>query len=80
MKEEKSYKISVYPLILMVRFYQRCISPYLGKNCRYHPTCSQYMIEALVIHGIFKGLLLGTKRILRCHPWAGSGYDPVPKK
>ena len=63
-----------------MRFYQRCISPYLGKNCRYHPTCSQYMIEALMIHGIFKGLLLGTKRILRCHPWASSGYDPVPKK
>lgn len=48
--------------------------------CRYQPTCSQYMIEAIETHGVIKGVCLGTKRILRCHPWGGSGYDPVPPK
>ena len=56
------------------------LSPFLGKNCRFHPTCSNYMIEALKIHGLFVGLWLGMKRILRCHPWGKSGFDPVPKK
>ena len=64
----------------MVRFYQLAISPWLGSNCRYQPTCSSYMIEALKEHGLLKGLWLGTKRIGRCHPWGGHGYDPVPKK
>ena len=64
----------------MVRFYQLAISPWLGSNCRYQPTCSSYMIEALKEHGLVKGLWLGTKRIGRCHPWGSSGYDPVPKK
>ena len=63
----------------MVRFYQLAISPWLGSNCRYQPTCSSYMIEALKEHGLLKGLWLGTKRIGRCHPWGGHGYDPVPK-
>ena len=48
--------------------------------CRYRPTCSQYFIEALQIHGVVKGSYLGIRRILRCHPWGGSGYDPVPVK
>ncbi len=73
-------KILVTPFILLVRFYQMAISPWLGNNCRYQPTCSSYMIEALKEHGLFKGLWLGTKRISRCHPWGGHGYDPVPKK
>ena len=73
-------KILVTPFILLVRFYQLAISPWLGSNCRYQPTCSAYMIEALKEHGLLKGLWLGTKRIGRCHPWAGHGYDPVPKK
>lgn len=73
-------KILIYPLILLIKIYQTMISPLLGKNCRYQPTCSQYMLEALKIHGLFKGLYLGTKRILSCNPWGGSGYDPVPKK
>ena len=73
-------KILVTPFILLVRFYQLAISPWLGSNCRYQPTCSAYMIEALKEHGLLKGLWLGTKRIGRCHPWGGHGYDPVPKK
>ncbi|WP_413532334.1 membrane protein insertion efficiency factor YidD [Empedobacter brevis] len=70
----------VKPFILLVRFYQLAISPWMGNNCRYQPTCSSYMIEALKEHGLLKGLWLGTKRIGRCHPWGGHGYDPVPKK
>ncbi len=65
-------------LILPIRFYQYCISPLLPGSCRFTPTCSQYAIEALRIHGPFKGLLLAIKRILRCNPWGGCGYDPVP--
>lgn len=65
-------------LILPIRFYQLCISPLFPSACRYTPTCSQYAIEALRIHGPLKGLLLAAKRILRCHPWGGCGYDPVP--
>ena len=65
-------------LILPIRFYQKFISPMLGHNCKYYPTCSEYMAQAIDIHGPIKGLWLGTKRILRCHPWAKGGYDPVP--
>lgn len=67
-------------LILLIKFYQKILSPLFPGVCRYRPTCSQYMIEAIQTHGIVKGLYLGTKRILRCHPWGGSGYDPVPPK
>ena len=67
-------------LIGLVRFYQYGISPYTPASCRYHPTCSQYMIEALRVHGPIKGLWLGLRRIGRCHPWGGKGYDPVPPK
>lgn len=68
-------------MILLIRGYQKFLSPCLPNVCRYRPTCSEYFIEALQIHGIFKGSLLGIRRILRCHPWGGSGYDPVtPKK
>lgn len=68
----------VWLLIIPVRIYQWIISPWLPKTCRYHPTCSQYAIEALREHGPFTGLLLGTKRIFSCHPWGGHGHDPVP--
>lgn len=68
------------PFIFLVRFYQVAISPFTLATCRYEPTCSSYMIEALQIHGVFYGLFLGTKRILSCHPWGGKGYDPVPEK
>lgn len=65
-------------LIGLVRVYQLIISPHLPKSCRYHPTCSQYGIEALREHGALKGGWLTIKRILRCHPWSKGGYDPVP--
>ena len=70
----------IFPMLILIRFYQYGISPWLPKNCRYEPTCSHYMVEALKIHGPFKGLYLGIKRILSCHPWGGHGYDPVPPK
>lgn len=66
--------------ILPIRFYQLAISPYLGKNCRYQPTCSHYAIDAINEWGVLKGMWLGLKRIFSCHPWGGHGYDPVPKK
>lgn len=66
------------PLILLVRAYQYLISPLLGSNCRYYPTCSAYMIEAIETHGVLKGLWLGTRRLCRCHPWGSHGHDPVP--
>ncbi|MDE6191618.1 MAG: membrane protein insertion efficiency factor YidD [Muribaculum sp.] len=65
-------------LILPIRFYQLAISPMLPPSCRFVPTCSQYAIEALRKHGPLKGSWLTLRRILRCHPWGGSGYDPVP--
>ena len=67
-----------YPLIGLVKFYQNFISPFTPSVCRYSPTCSQYTLEALQKHGPFKGTWLGLKRIARCQPWGGSGYDPVP--
>ncbi|MDR1742461.1 MAG: membrane protein insertion efficiency factor YidD [Dysgonamonadaceae bacterium] len=66
-------------LLLLVRFYHYFISPLTPPACRYTPTCSQYAIEALQKHGFLKGTCLSVKRILRCHPWGGSGYDPVPE-
>ncbi|HBG40866.1 MAG TPA: membrane protein insertion efficiency factor YidD [Porphyromonadaceae bacterium] len=66
-------------LLLPVYFYRAVISPLFPPSCRYTPTCSQYTIEALKKHGPFKGTYLSAKRILRCNPWGGSGYDPVPE-
>ena len=65
-------------LILPVRLYQLTISPLLPASCRFAPTCSQYAVEALKKHGPLKGSYLTFRRLLRCHPWGGSGYDPVP--
>lgn len=65
-------------LIGFVRLYQWIVSPLIGKNCRFLPTCSAYTVEALQKHGVLKGSYLSIKRISRCHPWGGSGYDPVP--
>jgi putative membrane protein insertion efficiency factor len=67
-------------LILPIRLYQLILSPYLGRACRHTPSCSHYAIEAIQEWGIFKGLYLGTRRILRCNPWGTHGYDPVPKR
>lgn len=64
--------------ILLIRLYQICLSPFLGGNCRFEPTCSHYAIASINKHGAFKGAWLALKRILRCHPWGGEGYDPVP--
>ena len=65
-------------LILPIRFYQLSISPLFPPSCRFTPTCSQNAIEAIRRHGPFKGLWLALRRLSRCHPWGGSGYDPVP--
>lgn len=65
---------------MLIRFYQLAISPWLGKNCRFTPTCSQYVLEAFQEHGFFVGFWLGMKRVFRCQPWGGCGHDPVPKK
>jgi len=65
-------------LILLVRFYQKFISPLFPRTCRFYPTCSEYFIQAVQKYGALKGGYLGIKRILRCHPWNDGGYDPVP--
>lgn len=64
--------------LLFVKFYQYTIRPLLPNACRYTPSCSAYATEAIEKHGAMKGLWLGLKRILKCHPWGGHGYDPVP--
>lgn len=64
----------------LIRLYQAAISPYLPPSCRYTPSCSAYGIEAIKIHGPFKGGWLTIKRVASCNPWGGSGYDPVPEK
>lgn len=64
--------------IFLVQIYQTVISPLLGSNCRFTPTCSAYSIEALQKHGALRGGWLAIRRISRCHPWGGDGYDPVP--
>ena len=65
-------------LMAIVRFYRTAISPLTPPSCRYDPTCSAYALEALERHGALRGSWLAFRRILRCHPWGGSGYDPVP--
>lgn len=69
-----------WPLLALVWLYRLLVSPWLGNNCRFEPSCSQYALEALREHGAFRGTWLTVKRIGRCHPWGGSGYDPVPGK
>ncbi len=71
-------RILSYPFILLIRIYQLIISPILGPKCRFTPTCSHYALGAFRKYGLFKGFWLTVKRISRCHPWGGSGYDPVP--
>jgi hypothetical protein len=63
-------------LICLVRLYQLAISPWLGRHCRFHPSCSQYMILAIEKYGVIRGICRGTLRICRCHPWHPGGYDP----
>ncbi|TPN84821.1 membrane protein insertion efficiency factor YidD [Aquimarina algicola] len=71
-------KILIFPFVILVKLYQNLISPLTPATCRYQPTCSHYTIEALQKHGLIKGGILSIKRIFSCHPWGGSGYDPVP--
>jgi putative membrane protein insertion efficiency factor len=67
-------------LALPIRAYRLIASPWVGHNCRYQPTCSAYALEALEQHGALRGGWLAARRILRCHPWGQSGYDPVPRR
>lgn len=62
----------------LIRFYQTAISPWFGAKCRFHPTCSNYALEAIEVHGALKGTWLSIKRILKCHPLTEGGFDPVP--
>jgi putative membrane protein insertion efficiency factor len=78
-QQRKKTSPLAFVLKLPVRFYQYFVSPLMGPRCRYVPTCSSYAIEAIETHGALKGGWLGLKRLLRCHPWGGFGYDPVPK-
>lgn len=73
-------KIVIFPFLIIIRFYQEAISPFTPSTCRFEPTCSNYFIEALKVHGLLKGSYLGIKRIVSCNPWGKSGYDPVPEK
>ena len=71
------FKFLNFIFIVPIKLYQILLSPLLGQSCRYHPTCSQYAVEAIEKYGPIKGIWLGIKRIARCHPWGGSGHDPV---
>ena len=66
-------------LLILLRFYKKVISPALPPACRFYPTCSEYMMEAVVTHGVLKGLALGAYRLLRCNPFCKGGFDPVPE-
>ena len=72
---KKGLKVVV---ILLIKIYQKAVSPWTPASCRYNPTCSSYSIDAFQKHGLWKGFVLTIKRIGSCHPWGGSGHDPVP--
>ncbi|MBK7375413.1 MAG: membrane protein insertion efficiency factor YidD [Chitinophagaceae bacterium] len=72
------WQILSFPFIMLIKLYQWIISPWLGQKCRYTPTCSHYAVEALKKYGPVKGLWLTIRRVSKCHPWGGHGYDPVP--
>lgn len=74
------YHVGAWALIVLIYGYRLFLSPFLGKQCRYLPTCSEYGLDAICIHGAVKGTWLILSRIARCHPWGGYGYDPVPPK
>jgi len=71
-------QILSFPFIVLIKLYQWILSPLLGPKCRFSPTCSQYGLEAFKKYGPLKGLWLTIKRVSKCHPWGGHGYDPVP--
>jgi|TARA_B100000902_G_scaffold215150_1_gene204614 putative membrane protein insertion efficiency factor len=66
-------------ILKIIRVYQKHLSPLLGPSCRFHPTCSEYALQAIETYGVFRGGFLAIKRILKCNPWGGSGADPLPK-
>ena len=71
-------KVFSFLLLAVIYVYQNFISPFLSARCRYTPTCSQYSKESIKKYGPYKGFILTFKRIIKCHPWGGSGYDPIP--
>ena len=71
-------KVIIFPFLALIKFYQNFISPLLPSTCRYTPTCSEYAKQSLVKHGLIKGSFISIKRIIKCNPWGGNGYDPVP--
>jgi putative membrane protein insertion efficiency factor len=71
-------KVLAWPLLVLVHVYRLGVSPWLGPRCRFQPSCSEYALEALERHGAFRGSALVARRIAKCHPWGGHGYDPVP--
>lgn len=73
-------KLSIMPFLIVIYGYRYLISPLIGSNCRFSPTCSSYALDAFRRYGALRGGALTVKRILRCHPWGGSGYDPLPDK
>ena len=75
-----SSRLLTLPLFLIIRFYQLLLAPFLPPACRFQPSCSRYTIEALRYHGLLRGSWLAVRRIGRCHPWGGAGYDPVPPR
>ena len=74
---QKIFLIILAPIIFV---YQKLISPLLGPRCKYHPSCSSYLVQAITTHGIIKGIILGILRIIRCNPFSGGGFNPVPSK
>jgi putative membrane protein insertion efficiency factor len=72
--------ILIFPFVFLIKIYQFLISPIIGKNCRFNPTCSNYALEALKKHGLVLGMYYSIIRISKCHPWGGSGHDSVPSK
>ena len=73
-------KIVKSPFVGIIKFYQFAISPLFGPSCRHYPTCSNYAIEAIEVHGVIKGIWLSARRVVKCNPWGTSGFDPVPHK
>ena len=82
MNLKKLYRVTIkvftFPFVLVIKIYQIIVSPLFPPSCRFVPTCSQYSIDALGKYGLFKGGWLTIKRISKCHPWGGNGYDPLP--
>jgi len=73
-------KVIIYILVIPIKAYQLILSPFFGPSCRFQPTCSTYAIDALRKHGVIQGVWLTIKRLVKCNPWGGRGFDPVPEK